>query len=80
MLPYYLVFAIFLALAVVLKLEVIDPRVHTWPQLIGYSVVLVPLLMTAYFLTLFLFTRGMRYFIARRPKLYARLSWLAGKD
>lgn len=80
MLPYYLAFAIFLALAVVLKLEVIDPRVHTWPQLIGYGVVLVPLLMTAYFLTLFLFTRGMRYFIARRPKLYARLSWLAGKD
>ncbi len=76
MFPYYLIFALFTAIVVALKLFIIDPRVDSWGELILYGVVLIPLLMTAYFLTLFTATKGMKYFIARKPAIYNRLHFL----
>lgn len=73
MLPYYSVFACFLIPCVMLKLWLIDPHVHTWQSLIFCSVVLFLPLLVCYFLTLLLFTRGMKYFVARKPALYRRL-------
>lgn len=76
MFPYYLIFALFTAIVVALKLFIIDPRVDSWGELILYGVILVPLLMSAYFLTLFTATKGMKYFIARKPAIYNRLHFL----
>ena len=73
MTPYYLIFAVFCAAAVLLKLLVIDPQVDTFPALIGYGLMLYPTLLVAYFLTLFFATRGMKYFVARKPILYHKL-------
>lgn len=73
MVTYYLLFAIFCAVAIVLKQTVIDPEVDTIPKLLGYGVVLYPTLLVLYFLSLFTFTHGMKYFVARKPAIYNRL-------
>jgi O-antigen/teichoic acid export membrane protein len=76
MLPYYLIFAVFLAIAIGLKIWVIDPNVTSWGELIGYGACIVPTLMLVYFLVLFLTTRGMQYFVARKPAIYQKLKFL----
>lgn len=73
MLPYYLIFALYGAVAVLLKVLVVDPNVQGWGSLIGYALLLLPTLLGFYFLTLLACTRGMKYFIARKPRLYG---WL----
>jgi hypothetical protein len=76
MLGYYLIFALFLAFAIILKLQVIDPHVTTWLQLLCYGLAIVPAFLLVYFLALFSCTRGMKYFVARKPRLYTYLSHL----
>lgn len=76
MLGYYLIFALFLAFSVMLKLQVIDPHVTTWLQLLCYGLAIVPAFLLVYFLVLFSCTRGMKYFVARKPRLYTYLSHL----
>jgi O-antigen/teichoic acid export membrane protein len=73
---YYAVFAVFLLVTLMLKLFVIDPNVRSWGSLIGYGFAIFPLLLALYFFALLVFTRGMKYFVARKPQLYQRLSWL----
>mgnify|MGYP006872982673 CR=1 FL=1 len=74
MLPYYLIFALFCTVALLLKLFIVDPQADTFPSLLGYGLLLYPVLLTAYFLTLFFCTCGMKYFVARKPALYNRLA------
>ncbi len=77
---YYLVFAFFTAVAIVLKLYVVDPNVHSWGSLLGYGIGIIPVLMLLYFLTLFAITRGMKYFVARKPAIYNRLRFFTKKQ
>ncbi len=77
---YYAVFAVFTLLVVLLKHHVIDPRVDTWGELIVYGAIVMPLLMGTYFLTLFAVTRGMKYFVARKPAIYRRLRFLTKQE
>jgi hypothetical protein len=70
MLPYYLIFAVFAAIAVSLKIIVIDPHVSTWFELILAGICIMPVLLLVYFLVLFYATNGMKYFIARKPTVY----------
>ena len=70
MLPYYLIFAVFAAIAVSLKIIVIDPHVSTWFELILAGICIMPVLLLVYFLVLFYATNGMKYFIARKPTIY----------
>ena len=77
MLPFYLVFAFFLAAALALKVWVIDPmHISSWLLLVAMGAAVLPLLLAVYFLALFIATRGMRYFVARSPKAWRALRFL----
>ena len=77
MVPYYVVFALFLAVAVALKLWLIDPMaISSWLQLLAVGAAVLPLLLVLYFLTLFVATVGMRYFVARSATAYRFLHFL----
>ena len=70
MFPYYMVFAIFAIIVLFLKSSFIDTHIDSLISLIGIgSIIYIPLVIF-YFLTLLIVTKGMKYFIARKPKLY----------
>ena len=70
MTPYYIIFAFFTIISLWLKHSVIDCHVNSLATLIIYgSAVYIPLL-TVFFLLLFQFTNGMKYFVARKPEIY----------
>jgi O-antigen/teichoic acid export membrane protein len=73
MAPYYLIFFLFAAIATVLKEMVIDPQVDSWELLVGYGIMVFPTILVGYFLFLFVLTKGMKYFVARKPAIYQRL-------
>ena len=74
MAPYYLIFTCFTTISLLLHYTVVEPQVSSFPLLIGYILLFYPLLLAAYFLTLFYATKGMKYFVARKPKIYQLLS------
>ena len=76
MAPYYAIFALFVALTVLVKYLLTDPLATDMPRLIALVVVGFPILLAVYFLTLFVTTRGMKYFVARKPALYNRLKFI----
>ena len=71
---YYGIFGLFTLLAHTLKQLFIGNEVASWLQLILLGVVIIVPLLTLYFLVLFLCTRGMKYFVARKPAVYQVLS------
>ena len=73
MAPYYLIFTVFTALTLLLRYYLIEPQVTSMPLLLGYGILTYPALLLVYFLTLFALTRGMKYFVARKPALYNKL-------
>ena len=75
MAKYYIIYALFAAVAILLKDGVIDPHASTFPTLIGYGVVTYTPLIVLYFLVLFATTPGMKYFVARKPALYNKLNF-----
>jgi O-antigen/teichoic acid export membrane protein len=74
MMTYYGLFFIFTGLAVAIKYLFIDNNVNSWLTLISISILTYPILLLFYFLSLFVFTRGMKYFVARKPVVYYHLS------
>lgn len=70
MTPYYLIFIIFTIIAFIIKHYLIVPNVTTFTNLILYGITIFPLFITIYFYIMLMVTRGMKYFIARKPKLY----------
>lgn len=74
MLPYYTITAVFLCAAIALRCYVVEPHVDSFPRLIGYGAMTFAPLLTLYFLTMFFMTRGMKYFVARKPKIYNSLN------
>ncbi len=75
MLPYYIIFALFLGASLLLRYYIIGPKVTSLPLLLGYGGLTYPVLLLLYFYTLFTSTRGMKYFIARKPSIYNRLQF-----
>ena len=73
MATYYLLFAVFVGITILLRQYLIEPQVTSLPLLIGYGILTYPLLLLLYFLILFYATRGMKYFVARKPKVYSLL-------
>ena len=67
------------AVTIALRQYVVSPNVHNWWQLFACAAVVVPVLMLLYFLVLFVCTRGMQYFVARKPAAYRVLSHLLPK-
>lgn len=69
MLPYYLIFALFMILIVPIKYLIIDVQVDTFSSLILYGLCIFPVMMFLYFLVLYKITDGMKYFVVRIPFL-----------
>ncbi len=73
MAPYYIIFAVFTLLSIWLKQTVITPHSNSFISLALYgSIVAVPLF-AIFFILLFWFTPGMKYFVARKPTIYKML-------
>ena len=74
--PYYIIFAIFTALSLWLKYSVIDTHVDSFMSLALYGLAISVPLLALFFIILFLFTTGMKYFVARKPAVYNMLNRL----
>ena len=74
MLPYYILFAICTSMAIWLKEIVIEPFTNSLLTLILYGTATFIPVIIIFFLMLFHFTTGMKYFIARKPHIYNLLS------
>ncbi len=73
MMPYYLIFAVFLLITLFVRQFLIEPQVTSLYSLVGYGLLILPLLLVIYFLTIFFCTPGMKDFIARKPIIYNKL-------
>ena len=71
--PYYIIFALFLCVTLLLRYFVIEPQAMSLLSLIGVGGATYPLLLLSYFLVLCYATRGMKYFVARKPAIYRLL-------
>ena len=80
MAPYYTIFFFFVAGCVVLRYLVIDSYVDSWLSLLLCGFVIIVPLLVAYFLLLFRFTNGMKYFVARKPVIYNKLAHFQSKN
>ena len=74
MTPFYIIFSIFTFLALWLKNLIIDTHTDSFYSLVVYGVALFIPLLVVFFLLLFIFTNGMKYFVARNPAIYSFLS------
>ena len=74
MTPYYIIFALLSVLTLWLRYTYIDQLIDSFWTLIVYGAVFSIPLFALYFLLLFQFTKGMKYFVARKPAIYAILN------
>lgn len=70
MIPYYIAFFLFAAIAVLIRIWIIIPYANSLVHLIIIGIVVFAPLFIFYFLSLFIFTKGMKYFVARKPAIY----------
>ena len=73
MAPYYMIFLLYVIITLLLRYYLVEPSVKTLPAIFGYSVLIYPAILLLYFMTMFTATRGMKYFVARKPTLYNKL-------
>lgn len=71
---YYSIFGGFSIFAFTMKYLFIEKHVDSWLSLLIYGLSITFLLLILYFITLFIFTRGMKYFVARKPAAFRTLS------
>ena len=76
MAPYYLIFAIFVVISLCVRNVVIDKYIDSFITLIIYGAIVAIPIYILFFLFLFLFTNGMKYFVARKPTIYHILQHL----
>ncbi|MDD3062870.1 MAG: sugar transporter [Massilibacteroides sp.] len=69
MFSYYLIFVLFIVLIIPIRFFIIDIKVHNFLTLALYILYIIPPLMIFYFLVLYQFTKGMKYFVDRVPLL-----------
>ena len=70
---YNAIFIVFLGISLLLKELVIMPSVDSFLSLVIYGLIIYAPLVLLYFLCMFYFTDGMKYFIARKPTIYNKL-------
>lgn len=76
MAPYYIIFFLLCILALWLKYSITDSHSISIASLAAYGIVtLIPVLIV-FFILLFQFTDGMKYFVARKPALYKILQYI----
>lgn len=76
MMPYYLIFALFTLLTIWLKHAIIDQHSGSFLSLAFYGVAVSIPLFVIFFITMFQFTRGMKYFVARKPTIYNIINYI----
>lgn len=76
MTPYYMVFAFFLILSIIFRSLIVIPFANNIITLTLIGVLTFTPLILLYFISLFFLTKGMRFFVARKPILYNKLSKL----
>ena len=70
MASYYIIFALFLSITAYIEMSFTNHNLETFSKLILLgSIIYIPLI-TLYFLSLLYLTNGMKYFIARKEKIY----------
>ena len=67
---YYILFSLFAALSLWLKYAFINDTAESFKSLIFYAFVIYIPLIAAYFILLFQFTQGMKFFVARKTAIY----------
>ena len=70
MTPYYTIFAVFTFFALVIRYTIVAHYIDSLLSLVIYGTLIDIILLSTYFISLFIFTRGMKYFIARKPILF----------
>jgi len=76
---YYILFVIFLTITIFLKHYFTD-SITDFPHLILYGICITIPLTILYFLTMFISTNGLKYFVVRQPNLYKALSKIIPKN
>lgn len=76
MASYYILFVIFSALTLWLKYNVVDNYVNSLLSLIICGVTIYIPLLVLFFLSMFQFTTGMKFFVARKPGIYKILRYI----
>ena len=69
MFPYYTIFTFFTIIVLCSKM-IIPDMTHSMPELICYGGIIFFPIIVLYFATLFMATKGMKYFVARKPALF----------
>lgn len=70
MTPYYILFFIFATISITIKIFIIDTKETTFFTIISQALIILPILFILYFLTMFICTQGMKYFVARNQSIY----------
>ncbi len=70
MTPYYLIFLIYTIISIIIKYVFIDSNVISWTDLITYGISITSVILVTFFISLFIFTNGMKHFVSRKPKVY----------
>ena len=76
MAAYYILFVIFAILSLLLKHMIIDIYVDSFGSLVVCGIITYIPLLCAFFVLLFQFTTGMKYFVARKPNIYKILQFI----
>ena len=77
---YYIIIFIFCVISIITRNELFDHHTITFYELIIYGVVSFIPIVICYFYTLFYATKGMKYFVARKPRLYNILTLRTSKN
>lgn len=76
MFPYYTIFTVFLSITLGIRYLLIEQEVTNLLNLTGYGIITYIPLLAIYFLTLLILTKGMRYFVARKPSIYKHFKFI----
>ena len=68
--PYYAIFVFFTLITLLIKYSMIDVYVISMTKLFIYGIVTYIPIILLYFVFLLIMTKGMKYFVARKPAIY----------
>ena len=76
MIPYYISFFSFVAIAILVRNWVVEPYADSLINLTLIGILVFIPIILCYFFSLFFLTKGMKYFVARKPFLYNAINKL----
>lgn len=76
MIPYYISFFSFVAIAILVRNWVVEPYADSLINLTFIGILVFIPIILCYFFSLFFLTKGMKYFVARKPFLYNAINKL----